>query len=56
MNGYQKKRVLALLDCEEILNSNEWDFINNLADNYDEKDLSVAQNKWLNNISERLRV
>ena len=38
MNGYQKKRVLALLDAEDKLTAWEWDFINSLADQPEEKE------------------
>ena len=56
MNGYQKKRVLALLDAEDKLTAWEWDFINNLADRDKRKELTPGQNHWLNKIAEKVQV
>lgn len=53
MNTYQTKRVLAALDCEDKLTAWEWDFINNLADHFDDRDLTDRQNEILNRIAEK---
>ena len=42
------------LDAEEKLTDRDWDFINNLAENFDDRELSPPQNKWLNDISQKL--
>jgi len=51
MNGYQTKRVLAAMECEETLSAWEWDFINSIVDQ--EKDLTEKQNAVLNRIAEK---
>ena len=58
MNGYQKKRVLGALDFVDDggnLTAWEYDFINNLADNFGEKPLSKAQSHHLNVISQKTK-
>ena len=50
----QRKFVLDALDAEEKLTDRDWDFINNLAENFDDRELSPPQNKWLNDISQKL--
>jgi len=50
---YQKKRILAALDCEPKLTQWEWDFINSLADKEDDYDLTEKQAHILNRISQK---
>jgi len=53
MNGYQKKRVLGALECEDTLTEWEWDFIQSLADLPDDRELTEKQNEVLNRISQK---
>jgi len=53
MNRYQMKRILAAMDCEDELTSWEWDFINSLADQDEDYELSKRQNELLNRIAEK---
>jgi hypothetical protein len=55
MNGYQKKRILALQDEEELT---EWEqgFIDSLANHEEDYTLSPKQNTILNRIAERYRL
>ncbi len=54
MNGLQKRIILKALDQPEDLSDGDYDFINSLADKDEDYELSGPQNKWLNDIWERL--
>ncbi len=54
MNRVQKHFINQALDDEDRLNTWEWDFINHLADQEDEYELSYKENQILNQIQRKL--
>lgn len=54
MNRIQKQIVLDALDNEHLLSESEVDFINQIAEYDDDRELTKAQNSWLNKIGSRI--
>lgn len=54
MNRFQKAVCRQALDQSHKLSEKDIGFIKNLRKYYQEKELQPAQNKWLNDISQKL--
>lgn len=54
MNRVQKQIIKDALDSPEELSDWEYDFINNIADNDDDYELSEKQNHIVNRIGSKL--
>lgn len=54
MNRVQKKFVCDALDNEHLLTEWELEFLNNLVDRFDDRDLTEKQNEVLNRINTKV--
>ncbi len=53
MNRFQQKIINDAIEDPEPLTDWEYDFVNDLAENWGDQDLSPAQNKIINRISQK---
>lgn len=53
MNNRQSRIIMHALDNEDDLKPADWDFVNDLADDENNRPLTPRQSKWLNDIAER---